>query len=282
MLATVKTLVKRIPFALRAYVWVCSRRRRGRRAPWRDYLQGRTLFKNHGDYVRALRRRGNTPVVLQTHDGLKITIRRNITDARIVREIFFDKPYLQYLSVPLRLNPTVVDIGGYIGDFTLYAARYLDAAHVVVYEPVAENFAILRKNVETNGLEGRVTAVNKAVSNSNEVVLNVQAKDAGELHVSAYWYADSPKRSVPAVTIAGLLEEHGLGAVDLLKIDCEGGEYDILTDVPRSVLDRIHNIVFEYHRIDGFERRLERVLNDLRRAGFTLRGDRHIVAACRA
>jgi FkbM family methyltransferase len=279
---TVKAAMKKFPFALRADAWLRSWRRRGRRRRWQDFLQGRRLFTNHRDYVRALRRKADSSVILHTHDGLNITIRRNIADARIVREIFFDKPYLRYLDVPLPPHPTVVDIGGYIGDFTLYAAKYLDAVRVVVYEPTAENFAILLHNIEANGFGDRVTAVNKAVSNSSEVVLNVQAKEAGEVHVSAYWYADEQKRTVPAVTLARLLEEHDLRVIDLLKIDCEGGEYDILTDAPHETLERIRNIVFEYHRIDGFERKLQRVLDGLRRAGFTLRGDRHIVAAFRA
>ena len=57
-------------------------------------------------------------VDLVTRDGLRITIRQNIWDARIVSEIF-EKPYVN--SCPHSPRLTVIDIGGYIGDFSLYA-----------------------------------------------------------------------------------------------------------------------------------------------------------------
>jgi len=44
---------------------------------------------------------------------------------------------------------------------------------------------------------------------------------------------------------------------DLLKIDCEGGEYEILESTPAEVLSRIRNIVFEYRQIDGVWIKLE-------------------------
>jgi FkbM family methyltransferase len=280
MLARIKGAVRRISLARRAYAEVRSWPERGVGRRWRDRLQGRKLFENYGSYAQALYQKGEGTAVLRTHDGLSITIRQNLWDARVVREIFFARPYVRHVA--LAPNPTIVDIGGYIGDFTLYAAKYLDASRVIVYEPTAENFAILTRNIEANGYGNRVIAVNKAVSDSDEVTLNVRTLDSGEVHVSAYWYQDSPQRKVQAVTLPDLLRAHRLEFVDLVKIDCEGGEYDILSAVPQHVFARIRNIVFEYHPVEGFEAKLRRVLDGLQRAGFTLREDGHIVSAYRA
>lgn len=257
--------------------------RRGFRS-WRamhvDRREGNRLFENPDVYVRALRRKGDETTVLHARDGLNITIRQNLWDARIVREIFVDKPYVRHVS--LRPNPTVVDVGGYIGDFCLYAVKYLDAERVIVYEPTAENFEILRRNVEDNGYGDRIVAVNEAVSDSGEVVLNLQILDGEEVHVSSYLYGNGIQRKVPAVTLSELLVTHALDTIDLLKVDCEGGEYDILPEVPGEVLDRIENIVFEYHRVDDFRPKLERVLKRLRSADYVLRMDGNIVSASRA
>ena len=270
MMATLKSSLKKISLARYVHARV-----RG----LHDRYEGSKLFANPDLYVQALYRKGAGPVVLRTHDGLNLTIRQNLWDARIVREIFFDKPYDRHFHLPFQ--PTIVDIGGYIGDFSVYAAKYLKARRVVVYEPIAENFEILKRNVDGNGFGDRITAVNKAVGNVDELVLNVQKKENDEVHVSAYWYPEAERRRIPCITLPDLLETHQLESVDLLKVDCEGGEYEIFPSVPDRVFDRIRNIVFEYHRVEGFEEKLARVLSRLESAGYALRRDKGVVSAVR-
>ena len=269
MMATLKSTLKKIPLARYVHTQV-----RG----WQDRNEGSRLFENCDLYLQALNRKGDGTVVLRTHDGLKLTIRQNLWDARIVREIFFGKPYVRRIRLPPA--PTIVDIGGYIGDFSVYAVKYLEARRVV-YEPVAENYEILKRNVEGNGYGDRITAVNKAVGDAGEIVLNVHKQENNEVHVSAYWYREAEQRRIPCVTLPGLLETHRLESVDLLKVDCEGGEYDIFPAVPDRVFDRIRNIVFEYHRVDGFEAKLARVLSRLKSAGYAFQRDKNIVSAYR-
>jgi FkbM family methyltransferase len=270
MMAAIKSTLRKLPLARYAYEQVRW---------WRDKNEGRRLFENYDLYLQALYLKRDKSVILHTNDGLNITIRQNIWDARIVREIFFDRPYVRHVTLPP--NPIIVDIGGYIGDFSIYAAKYLNAGRVIVYEPTAENFQILKQNIENNGYTDRITAFNKAVSDSHEVTLNVQIQESQEVHVSAYWYQQGEQRSIPSTTLSDLFQAHQLDSIDLLKVDCEGGEYDIFPTVPDHVLNRIGNIVFEYHRVDGFETKLDRVFNRLRSAGFTLRKDGNIVSAYR-
>ena len=270
-LDTVKRAARKLPFAEDAYA--LARSVQGRR-------QGAGVFENVDDYARALYRKADDGVVLRTHDGLQVAIRRNRWDAEIVREIFFDRPYLRHVDLPAA--PVIVDIGGYIGDFALYAVKYLDAQLVVVYEPTLENFEMLTRNVALNHYGERIAAVNKAVGQSGELVLNVQKLDRDEIHVSSHWYADAERRTIPSVTLAELLDTHQLESVDLLKVDCEGGEYDILPDAPDDVLRRVRNIVFEYHTVDGYQPKLHRVIRRLDSAGYHLREHNKIVSAVRS
>ncbi len=271
MKQTIKTTLKNIPLAQLSYTKVKS---------WRDTTKARKLFLNHELYLKALEQKGAGVVVLKTRDGLNITIRQNIFDARIIKENFIDKPYIRYFDLPT--NPTIVDIGGYIGDFSIYAVKYLNANKVIVYEPTVENFEILKMNITNNAFEDRIIAVNKAVSDSSEVLLNVEIQESDEVHVSAYWYPEAAGRVVPSLTLSELLTVHQLDSVDLLKVDCEGGEYDIFPNETDETFSRIQNIVFEHHRVDGFETKLERVINRLQSAGYVLRVDGQIAYAYRA
>ena len=274
MICAIKNAAKHLPFIRQVY-----EKLRGWRAVGNARRDAEVLFENPEVYWQALTEKGSGTVELRAQGGLAITIRRNIWDARIVKEIFFDKPYVRHFKLPER--PVVVDIGGYIGDFTLYAAKYLKARKVIVYEPTKENFEILSRNVANNSFEGEVIAVNKAVGTDSEIRLNVDIGDYDEVHVSSYWYREAEQRVIPCVTLAELMETHGVDSVDLLKVDCEGGEYDIFPALEDATLGRIKNIVFEYHQIDGFQNKLVRVFNRLKAGGFTLRVDGLIAYAWR-
>ena len=237
------------------------------------------FFINDAEYRQALVRKAPGRTTLVTRDGLRLTIRRNLWDARIVREIFFDRPYLQHCKIPER--PVIVDIGGYIGDFSMYCAKYCKPARVIVYEPTLENYNVLLENVRRNGFQDLVEAVNKAVGRRGELVLNVQKLSEDEFHVSAYWYEGCEKRVVQSISLPELYEAHQLRHVDLLKIDCEGGEYDILPTVPDHVLACTRNIVFEFHVVEGHEPKLKQAKDRLQAAGFALHEEGMIISACR-
>jgi len=271
VLATIKSTLSRSEPVRQAYA---------RARSLHDRREASRLFENVEDYLQSLHRKADGRVILRTHDGLQIAIRQNLWDAEIVREIFFKQPYTRRLDLPAR--PVVVDIGGYIGDFALYAVKYLDARRVVVYEPTQENYAVLRHNIELNGYGDRITAIDQAVGRAGEVVLNVQKLDAGEMHVSSYWYPEAEHRHIACVSLDELLDTHQLDVVDLLKVDCEGGEYDIFPDAPDAAFDRIRNIALEWHEVPGYEAKLERVTNRLVSAGYALSQDRHIISAWRA
>ena len=220
-------------------------------------------------------------------DGLIITVRDNGYDEIIVNDIFAKKQYDIGVSI---VGGTVIDIGGYIGDFTLYALRNMGVKKVIVCEPMIENFRILRENIENNGYEDNVILVKKAVSSTKkDVSLNIMVKGEKvkeEVHASEYKIyndnvADRKVRIVPSIRMTDLINNYKVESIDLLKIDCEGGEFDILLNMPDWIYERIRNIVFEYHRIDGFHELSGELMGKLKTFGYSVRkgsGDRILIA----
>jgi FkbM family methyltransferase len=237
-------------------------------------------FLNADQFKSALRANGQAALVdLRTKDGLTITIRQNFGDAMTVGEIFLDDCYMRDVTLPD--NPVIVDIGGFIGDFSLYAVKRLNARRVIVCEPSPHNWTLLLKNIANNGYEGRIEPVNKAVTDGGNVMMNINAPDERQCMVSAYFPSDQPLSSVAGISLGQLLKDHAVESVDLLKIDCEGGEYAIFESTASEVFSRIRNIVFEYHSVDGGWAKLESVKQQLRREGYTLRIRRGLVSASR-
>jgi FkbM family methyltransferase len=206
-------------------------------------------------------------------------MRQNYGDAMTLAEVFLGNSYVRDLTLPH--NPVVIDIGGFIGDFSLYAVKRLNARRVIVCEPSPRNWALLLKNIANNGYEDRIEPVNKAVTDGGSTMMNIDAPDQYQCMVSAYYPSEQPLSAVPGISLGELLRDHAVESVDLLKIDCEGGEYAILESSPADVLSRIRNIVFEYHQIDGVWAKLESVKQRLRREGYALHTRGGLISASR-
>ena len=200
--------------------------------------------------------------------GVRIAVRHNRYDAMIVGEQFITKDYIRHFTAPTGRTPVVVDVGGYIGDFTLWCADALDA-HVIVYEPAGENWEMLTRNIALNpGLAERIDAVPRGVASTGEVRANVVVH-GNEVHVSSQWYADDPsaeKRTFVCDTLPQIVERAG-GHIDLLKVDCEGAEYDIFDGATPEVYAACDHIVFERHRIPGWKDRLAAIESAMQMAG---------------
>jgi FkbM family methyltransferase len=183
--------------------------------------------------------------------GFKVRVRRGTVDEVFVQRVITQ---LEYNSQGYEICPgeTVVDVGANIGTFALLASRAVGVkGKVVAFEPDSENYALLRDNVARNGCLN-VTAERVAVAGqSGRVTLHHAAEGGGfhTLHANRLPGSRSAEE-VDALSLKDLFERHGITHCDLLKVDCEGAEYDILLGLPNDCWARISKVVMEYHGID--------------------------------
>jgi FkbM family methyltransferase len=133
----------------------------------------------------------------------------------------------------------VVDIGAHIGSFAL-ACHQRGAGKIACYEPDPENFELLTENAG-----GFATCVNAAVMGAPTTNIGIRRlreddADRGRNtgHVDVYGAPDG----TVGVGIQAVLREHG--PIDVLKIDCEGAEWDIFE---MGDFSRVARIVGELH-----------------------------------
>jgi FkbM family methyltransferase len=213
--------------------------------------------KNLGEYkaFRNLAFRGVTFVQseglwkLQLPNGL-IFLARHMGDAFTVYECFFGKVYGSRVSLEGR---TVIDIGAGIADSAIHFASL--GATVFAFEPHEESFSLARKNVELNKLQSRVFLFHKAVS-ANEGVERLMIPQ-GEPHKSVLMKDGDAlvekglfdqSQNVETATLDKIIQQNGLNKIDILKLDCEGAEFDILNESSSEALSKVRKIVLEYHR----------------------------------
>jgi FkbM family methyltransferase len=160
---------------------------------------------------------------------------------------------------------TIADVGAHVGAFTVYAAFRAPQARVVAVEPEPRNFRDLSANVERNGLGGRVEALNRALGSPGSVV---------ELHVPPNRESGSTFEpggavvSAEGVSLEQLLVRLG-GSVDLLKLDCEGAEWDLLDAAAEGGWQGVARIVMECHAIRGHS--VDEMAERLKAEGFEVR-----------
>jgi FkbM family methyltransferase len=200
--------------------------------------------------------------------GLLAQVRHPLLDMWALEEIFrfgvYEPPSevaraLRGLGRPLK----VVDIGGHVGFFGLFVRSLFPDAEVVSFEPDPGNARLLARCIEANGLQDRWRLIQAAAATSDGTVefasdyhlsRIVSGADDGiqEMHhriAGAFRFMrDTPllraeRRQVESRDVFPHLEN-----VDLVKLDIEGGEWDLLSD-PRFEQLTAAAIVMEYHPV---------------------------------
>lgn len=140
-----------------------------------------------------------------------------------LREIFLQDDYrLRDLDLTGKI---VIDIGAYIGDSSIaLAAR---GAHVHAFEPIAEIYDCLIETINLNGFKDRI------VGHRVGLTLSTPPADSG---------------GFPVVSAIPYLKSQGITRAHVLKMDCEGCEYDLLGN--ESLLRFLDPdlIMLEYHQ----------------------------------
>lgn len=168
-----------------------------------------------------------------------------------------------------------VDVGAHDGirfSNTYYLERHLGWQGLAI-EPLPEVYEALRRNRRCDTVQGCVAnaagEVRFLAITGYGTMLSGIVDEYDPRHVARIdrELADRDSRrdiiTVPAYTLAELLEEHGLTRVDYLSIDVEGPELKILESIPFDRFDiRVISVENNYQDL-----RLRRVL---RRAGYTL------------
>jgi FkbM family methyltransferase len=157
--------------------------------------------------------------------------------------IFFDKAYY---DLPVG-GKTVVDIGANIGDSSIYFALQ-GAIKVIGLEPFPKSYESAIRNVQINNLSNKIT-IKLAACSKYHGITNISS-DVNS-NVDSYMVHSNSKEGnalqVPLITLSDLISEYNIKG-DILKIDCEGCEYDIILSASEVILSKFSYIQIEYHR----------------------------------
>lgn len=177
-----------------------------------------------------------------------------LTDPMIkdtIADMIFDEQIYK-LNYPKR-DPVIVDIGANVGLTTLYFKKIFPRSRVYAYEPYLPAYSALEENIAINDFADGVWLFNSAVTRRafSKKTLYV----SGESSLMSSFYKDRiPKASsmnikkiaVRTVSLRSVLKK--VGNIDILKINIEGGEYQLVSEILRYS-DHIHSFIIGFHRL---------------------------------
>lgn len=153
--------------------------------------------------------------------------------------IFIKKEY-DFLQVK---GKQVIDIGANIADSAIYFVQ-AGAVRVVGLEPNKLNYDLAKLNIFANHLSDRIEIIH-AYASSRPVPVMVSI--------------DGPKM----ISLEHVIDQHRVKP-EILKVDCEGCEYDLICDAPDKLLSQFKYIQIEYHY--GYKN----LMRKLKGAGFII------------
>ena len=188
----------------------------------------------------------------------------------MIWEIIQNKTYFPK-SIPeslLQKNSVCIDIGANIGVFTCYWSKITNA-NIYAIEPLGINYEQLRRNIELNKLTN-VSTCNFAISDEiGQSQLRIgKATSGSRLYNEKY---DKNYSSKAFVNISTITFEKFLKNINvkpekqptLLKMDCEGAEFRILTKDTIDLFRGFEMITFEYHSNVGNPRNLVKLFKSI-------------------
>lgn len=143
------------------------------------------------------------------------------------------------LNYRLDSNSLVFDVGGYKGEWSEEIIKKYDC-HIFIFEPVPEYYEIIRQKFENNH---KIHAFNLALGSSDKRSKIGILKDSS----SAYKISDD-QIEICSADIVDFLNKNNINKIDLMKINIEGGEYELLEHlINNNLINRIQNIQVQFH-----------------------------------
>jgi FkbM family methyltransferase len=145
-----------------------------------------------------------------------------------------DAYHLATLKRKIKSIKLIVDVGANQGLFLVAARQHFHKAHIICYEPNRN----LEDSLEYNAKQLNAEVHYEAVVMSDCLVgLNLNESDL------ATTVFQSETGTIPGVSLKKIIQRTGI--IDVLKLDCEGSEWELLEDT--SSWKNIKSVTLEYH-----------------------------------
>jgi FkbM family methyltransferase len=238
--------------------------------------------------ARELRKAPSVGQYRLRESGLTALVRHPLLDMWVLEEIFRWRAYeppagAREALVALGRGLRVLDLGGHVGLFGLFVQGAMPVERLISFEPDPRNAELLRRCVAANRLGARWQVIEACAATRDGTIAFRSSYHLSRLATAAQPLVQLQHgiaHTFPFLTGTAILDSEErevrcrdaypfLLDADLVKMDIEGGEWELLADHRLSSVPA-RAIVLEYH-YGGAPADPDRVVaRALARAGYTL------------
>jgi FkbM family methyltransferase len=198
-------------------------------------LRARTVEESTAFAARELLGRGGAFAYTVRGGAPRVVVRHGTGDPATLGEVFHERDYEPPSEMPAIAPRRIVDLGANVGYFGAFALTRWPGSAVIAFEPDPANAAVHERTIELNGLGDR-WELRRAAALARPGDVRFKASGDALAHASS-----SGDLVVPGEDVIPLL-----AGADLVKVDIEGGEWELLGD-PRFAAAPPRRIVLEHH-----------------------------------
>ena len=155
-------------------------------------------------------------------------------------------------------DKTIIDVGANIGDTAISFIHY-GAKRVIGLEPFPINYKFFKVNVTRNNFENQIEVLQGGCSSKSSEIL-IDPNLAG----LSYQMENKEKgEKINQYSLDELIEKYKI-TDGIIKMNCEGCEYDTIIKTPNNILCEFSQILIQYHD------RPEKLIQKLKNAGFSV------------
>ncbi|MEU2839659.1 FkbM family methyltransferase [Streptomyces sp. NPDC007076] len=246
---------------------------------------------------------GNSLARFTLPNGLTVSHQNEAETRHFYEDIFDHRTYAKN-GISLPDGATVVDVGGNIGLFTLFAHYEAKDVRVFTFEPAPPMFELLSQNVAEHGVDAKLfnIGISDAEAEANFTfyprssgMSSFHPDEAEEKHNLRTIIANQQKTEADAEVaelvssdelidvrfeaieftatlrpLSAVIREQGIERIDLIKIDVQKSERQVIDGIADEDWPKIQQMVLEAHDADGEVGRLVELLEN---RGFTVRAE---------
>lgn len=198
------------------------------------------------------------PCAAVEHEGVRMVFATpGVLTLRRVQTIREKEPWTLEWIAGFRAGDVLVDVGANVGMYTIWAAK-TRGARVFAFEPEAQNYALLNRNIQLNGVADRVTAYCLGLSDSAglSTLHMADLRPGASCHSvgEALDFRHEPmavrfSQGCVAATLDELVASGAIPQPDHVKIDVDGFEPKVIAGARATLAaPRLRSLLVETNR----------------------------------
>jgi FkbM family methyltransferase len=191
----------------------------------------------------------------------------------IINEVFLENMY----RVESKAEYVVLDIGMNVGITSLYFSQFDNIKKIYAFEPLKPTFTCANANLILNKkYSPKVQAFNFGLSNkAQNIEVSFDPINKGNVGIKNAGITALSQKNVELIELREAskvlrqISEENPSTRFLVKLDCEGSEYDIFENLfSASMLPLFKIFIIEWHNMVGYKERLHNLINAFKECNF--------------